>query len=190
MYFLMLNILRVLVGIYISSAIICTCTIKEPCEALWTKSDNNSTWIQTWIPLGNSVMTGLAPESICGPPSCNAFVTVRKRSCGKVKFSQACVKNSVHRRGGVHPPGRPPPPPEQTPPQAPPPPQETATAADGTHPTGMHSCSINLCHNCSGQKKTCLLPLVEDGRGKVGCSLEMNPFIRLAVSFPLIVNLD
>ena len=108
MYFLMLNILRVLVGIYISSAIICTCTIKEPCEALWTKSDNNSTWIQTWIPLGNSVMTGLAPESICGPPSCNAFVTVRKRSCGKVKFSQACVKNSVHRRGGVHPPGRPP----------------------------------------------------------------------------------
>ena len=188
MYFLMLNILRVLHGIYISSAIICTCTIKEPCEALWTKSDNNSTWIQTWIPLGNSVMTGPAPESICVPPSCNAFLTVRKRSCGKVKFSQGCVKNSVHRRGGVHPQGRhPPPPPEKTPLRHPP--SQTATAADDTHPTGMHSCYINLCRNYSGQKKTSLLPLVEDGQGKVGCSLEMNPFIRLAVSFPLIVNL-
>ena len=31
-------------------------------------------------------------------------------------FSQACVKNSVHRVA------------------------EMATAADGTHPTGMHSC--------------------------------------------------
>ena len=30
------------------------------------------------------------------------FVTVRKRSCGKVMFSEACVKNSVHRREGVH----------------------------------------------------------------------------------------
>ena len=27
------------------------------------------------------------------------FITVRKRSCGKVMFSEACVKNSVH--GGV-----------------------------------------------------------------------------------------
>ena len=26
------------------------------------------------------------------------FITVRKRSCGNVMFSQACVKNSVHRR--------------------------------------------------------------------------------------------
>ena len=30
------------------------------------------------------------------------IVTVRKRSCGKVMFSQACVKNSVH-NGGVYP---------------------------------------------------------------------------------------
>ena len=45
------------------------------------------------------------------------FFTVRKRSCGKVMFSQACVKNSVHRA------------------------VETATAADGTHRIGMHSCS-------------------------------------------------
>ena len=28
------------------------------------------------------------------------FITVRNSSCGKVMFSQACVKNSV--RGGVH----------------------------------------------------------------------------------------
>ena len=27
-------------------------------------------------------------------------VTVRKRSCGKVMFSEVCVKNSVH--GGMH----------------------------------------------------------------------------------------
>ena len=36
-----------------------------------------------------------------------SFITVRKRSCGKVMFSQACVENSVH--GWVsarHPPGR------------------------------------------------------------------------------------
>ena len=55
------------------------------------------------------------------------IITVR---CGKVMFSQACAKNSVHRGSGVHPPGRHPSP---TP--------ETATAAGGTHPTGMHSCS-------------------------------------------------
>ena len=45
-------------------------------------------------------------------------------------FSQACVKNSV--RGGY------------SPPLARPPPQthhQTATAVDGTHPTGMHSCN-------------------------------------------------
>ena len=39
-----------------------------------------------------------------------------------------------------------PPPRGKTPPgQTPPPPQETATAADGTHPTGMHSCYYNGC---------------------------------------------
>ena len=30
------------------------------------------------------------------------FITVRNSSCGKVMFSQACVKNSVHREGGMH----------------------------------------------------------------------------------------
>ena len=48
---------------------------------------------------------------------------------GKVIFSEACVKNSVHGGRGSGPGGdtwwRPP---------------RTATAAGGTHPTGMHSC--------------------------------------------------
>ena len=106
-------------------------------------------------------------------------ITVRKRSCGKVMFSQACVKNSVHKGGGVantpplsrHLLGRPPPlvgrhpspgqtppgqtdnPPGQTPPrQTPPSAQHTATAADGTHPIGMHSCwnHIDLVANSFG----------------------------------------
>ena len=78
------------------------------------------------------------------------FVTVRKRSCGKVMFSQACVKNSVH-RGRCTPPGRHPlgrlpqvdnpqgRHPQQT---APLPLQQTATVADGTHPTGMHASTV------------------------------------------------
>ena len=45
------------------------------------------------------------------------IVTIRDNSCGKVMFSQV----SVHR--GCTPPAL-----------------QTATAADGTHPTGMHSC--------------------------------------------------
>ena len=61
-------------------------------------------------------------------------------SCGKVMFLQACVKNSVH--GGSR---QTPPPSGRHLPQADTPlvrqtPPETATAADGTHPTGMHSC--------------------------------------------------
>ena len=81
-------------------------------------------------------------------------------------FSQACVKNSVHRGGvcikahtpgqttprqtpaGRHPPGQtippgrhPPPPLGRHPPGRHP--LLAATAADGTHPTGMHSCWFN-----------------------------------------------
>ena len=66
------------------------------------------------------------------------IVTVRKRSCGKVMFlhlsvilSTGGVSAPVH--AGIHPP------PKQTPQEADTP-QQTATAADGTHPTGMHSC--------------------------------------------------
>ena len=111
--------------------------------------------------------------SSCGNKT--VIFTFRNRSCGKVMFSQACVKNSVHRgreqRGEVYIPpwaDTPPssqadtttPPADTTPPvdtttiptrqtlpghhhpgQTPPPPlRQTGTAADGTHPTGMHSC--------------------------------------------------
>ena len=73
------------------------------------------------------------------------IISVRKRSCEKVMFSQACVKNSVHRGDCVsqHALGQTPP--GQTPPWADTPQQTVnVNAADGTHPTGMHSCSINL----------------------------------------------
>ena len=69
----------------------------------------------------------IPPNYTCGISVC--LITVRKRSCGRVMFSQACVKNSVHRgvsasvHAGIHHPSG-----------------QTATAADGTHPTGMHSC--------------------------------------------------
>ena len=95
------------------------------------------------------------------------LVSVRKRSCRKVMFSQACVKNSVHTGERCTPPGRQTPvlgkhppvrqtPPGQTPPgqtaplagsphgqtslQADTPPPEMATATDSTHPTAMYSC--------------------------------------------------
>ena len=71
------------------------------------------------------------------------------------------VSASVH--AGIPPPGVDTPPLEQTPPQffffsfllffaffTPPPEiQETATAADGTHPTGMHSCFLIKLHRTS-----------------------------------------
>ena len=58
-------------------------------------------------------------------------------TCGKVMFSQASVILST---GGTPPPGRHHPSWADTTP----PPQETATLADGTHPTGMHSCSLKM----------------------------------------------
>ena len=60
------------------------------------------------------------------------------RSCSKVIFSQACVKSCVNRgwvSASVH--AR-----IHTPWADTPPCQQTDTAADGTHPTGMHSCLI------------------------------------------------
>ena len=66
-------------------------------------------------------------------------------------FSQACVKNSVHRgcpgpglggsaQGGVQAQAKGMCIPACT--EADPPPQQTATAADGMHPSGMHSCLL------------------------------------------------
>ena len=66
------------------------------------------------------------------------FFTVCKRSCGKVMFSQVSV---IQLRGEVYTPGQTPPPGRhRSPPPGQTPPQQTATATDGTHPTGMHSC--------------------------------------------------
>ena len=56
----------------------------------------------------------------------SSLITVRNSNLGKVMISQACVKNSVHVRGWGWGLG------------------ETAIAADGTLPTGMHSCFINI----------------------------------------------
>ena len=87
---------------------------------------------------------------VLGCPFAAELFTVRKRSCGKLMFLRMSVSHSVHMRGvypsmhwGRHPPGRHPP--GQTPP-----PQcmlgythlrlPVATAADGKHPTEMHSC--------------------------------------------------
>ena len=79
------------------------------------------------------------------------LVSVRKRSCGKVMFSQACVKNSVHTGERCTPPADTCP--GQTPlcqadtPWADSPP-EMATATDSTHPTAMYSCYHLQC-SCS-----------------------------------------
>ena len=78
-------------------------------------------------------------------------------------FSQACVKNSVHSRGCVHTPlckhlpGRHHP--GHTTPLGRHLPRQTDIAADSTHPTGMHSCSIfvsNTIHKIYMTQK-CLL---------------------------------
>ena len=86
--------------------------------------------------------------SVCHYPDFRTFlscelIAVRKRSCGKVMFSQACVKNCVH-GGGVYTPGQTPlgrHPPWQTPPSrhplGRPPPGQTPLQADtplGSHP--------------------------------------------------------
>ena len=64
------------------------------------------------------------------------IITVRNSTCGKVMFSQV----SICPRGGCAPPGRQTSPPGRHT-------QQTAAAADGTHPTGMHSCFIS-CKEC------------------------------------------
>ena len=67
---------------------------------------------------------------------------------GKVKFSQACIKNSVHRVGVVPGPGG-----------CGDPAPGTATAAGGMHPTGMYSClfllSLSHSHIPYPQLKNC-----------------------------------
>ena len=86
------------------------------------------------------------------------LITVGKRSCGKVMFSQACVKNFVHggcmpqcMLGYTHSPPTRADTPRQThqwvdTPQADnsPSPEQTATVVNGKRPTGMHSCLLAI----------------------------------------------
>ena len=64
------------------------------------------------------------------------FITVRKRRCGKVMFSQVCANNSVHREGRCTPP-------RQTPPGLTPspgrPPGQTHTPLDRHPPEQTHT---------------------------------------------------
>ena len=91
----------------------------------------------------------------------SSWVVTVRNEVAKFTFLHLSVSHSVHGGGlpqcmlGYHPPwDQAPLPWDQAPPrpgpqpgsrhppqdQAPPPPHETATVADGTHPTGMHSC--------------------------------------------------
>ena len=78
------------------------------------------------------------------------IITIRKRSLGKVMFSQACVSHFVHRGEGLHHLDR-----DHAGQKSPldralseqrrlsteiSNPAKMATAAEGIHPTGMHSC--------------------------------------------------
>ena len=58
-----------------------------------------------------------------------------QRSWGKVIFSEACVKNSVHRGAGVW---------ADTPPQGAVHAGRYGQQAGGTYPTGMHTCFLSV----------------------------------------------
>ena len=95
--------------------------------------------------------------------------TVHKRSCRKVMLLHLSVSHFVQCRGclyaGIQPPRQTPP--MQTPPSGRPPRQtppcpvhagiDMTTPADGTLPTGMHSCSMRV--NGLGLKARLVLPL-------------------------------
>ena len=77
--------------------------------------------------------------------------TIQNGSCAKVMFSQVSVCLSME--SGVQPPSQADTPlARQTP--HPPPARQKATAADGTHPTGMHSCPWYFCLNCKRHQAT------------------------------------
>ena len=68
-----------------------------------------------------------------------------QRSCEGYVFTRVCLSTGEGVPGQapldqVHPPGKHTHPPRSTPRGKHTPPRETADAADGTHPTGMHSC--------------------------------------------------
>ena len=72
---------------------------------------NPSSVTQLWPFYHTTVKVSSTVKSPCGVQwsflrILPKVIIVRNSSCGKVMFSQACVKNSVHRGGGVHPLGR------------------------------------------------------------------------------------
>ena len=89
----------------------------------WCDSDNNFiSELDAWISIG--VFTRKTFFSLSHECAFCQLITVRKRSCGKVMFSQVCVQNILSTRGGTNSgqttPG-------QTPPlgQTPPPPADS-----------------------------------------------------------------
>ena len=71
----------------------------------WCDSDNNFiSELDAWISIG--VFTRKTIFSLSHECAFCQLITVPKRSCGKVMFSQVCVQNSVHGGRGVHPLGR------------------------------------------------------------------------------------
>ena len=105
----------------------------------------NVSYVRTWAQMSTlnlQIFGNLCAKHFYRPQRC----------CGKVIFSQACVKNSVHggclpqcMLGDTNPPSRPARhPPGQTPTCPVPAGIYMATAADGTHPIGMHSCDTEL----------------------------------------------
>ena len=118
----------------------------------------------------------------CRQGNSAGIFTVRKSSCGKVMFSQACVKNSLREVStsassgeGCLPLGLPrqPPPPADTPPRQTPllgrhpqaDPPEMGTSVDSTHPTLMHSCQT-LCYKAAmfNEKTSKLTIILINGR--------------------------
>ena len=84
-----------------------------------------------------SFVDAIAPREQAFTPTTSYRPQTKLRK-GNV-FTSVCQEFCLQ-GGGVHPPCRHAPPRPNMPPGQKPPPRQTATAADGTHPTGMHCC--------------------------------------------------
>ena len=120
------------------------------------------------------------------------FATKLRRLCVYTGLSFCSqVEGSTSVRDGIPPPGQAPPPPDQAPPgsrprqppdQAPPgsrQPPQTATVADGTHPTGMHSCVMGIWRPKSVLWFVCTLSQQSWIRQYWNCS-KLNLFVTVA----------
>ena len=117
---------------------ICLCQARIMLLTLVLKQEETSPEVQ------NGGINGPTNKDLCHP----RIFTVRNE-VAKVMFLQLSVCPQwgvcLSASWDTHPPTRTRyPPPDQAPPKDQASPQETATAADGTHPTGMHSCFKKL----------------------------------------------